>query len=362
MKLICFLIPVSFLWNILGYEQKPQTQVTIRGENFYINGHITLKGKFYQGMNLEGLLPNSRMVQGTFDDLNPETKELWKYPDTGKWDPDRNVTEFIAAMPLWREHGLLAITLNMQGGSPQGYSKDQPWHNSGFNADGSLHPKYLQRLQKILKKADELGMVVIVGYFYFGQDNRLADEQAVKNAVRNMTEFLLKTGYKNLLVEINNECNIKYRHPILLENRVHELITLAQSIKLKGRRLLVSTSFSGNHIPSDNILKVNDFVLVHGNGVSRPERIAEMVQIIRDKPAYGGQPIVFNEDDHFDFDKPMNNFLAATKAHASWGYFDYRMKSEPFEDGYQSMPADWGIHSARKRGFFDLLKKMVIDQ
>ena len=311
-------------------------------------------------MKLEGLLPNSRMVQGTFDDLNPDTRQLWKYPDTGKWDAERNMREFINAMPFWKANGLLAITLNMQGGSPQGYSKDQPWHNSGFNADGSLNPKYLQRLDKILKKADELGMVVIVGYFYFGQDNKLTDEMAVINGVKNMTRWLLSTGYKNLLVEINNECNIRYRHPILLENRVHELIKLAKSITLHGRRLLTSTSFSGNHIPSDNILAVNDFVLVHGNGVSKPERIGEMVQIIRNKPAYKGQPIVFNEDDHFDFDKPTNNFMSATKAHASWGYFDYRMKDEPFEDGYQSVPVDWGINSQRKKEFFELLKKMTL--
>jgi hypothetical protein len=362
MKRTSLFILTLFLSALIGNAQKQKTIVGIHGENFYINDRITLKGKSFQGMNLEGLLPNSRMVQGTFDDLNPDTRHLWKYPDTGKWDADRNTAEFIKAMPLWKAHGLLAITLNFQGGSPQGYSKDQPWNNTGFNADGSLNPKYLKRLSQILKKADELGMVVIMGYFYFGQDQRLRDEQAVISAVKNMTKWLLEQGHKNILIEINNECNIKYRHPILLENRVHELIELAKSIELNGRRLLVSTSFSGNHIPSDNILKVNDFVLVHGNGVSKPERITEMVQIIRDNPAYGGQPIVFNEDDHFDFYKPVNNFLAATKAHASWGYFDYRMKNESFEDGYQSMPADWGINSERKRGFFGLLKKMVSEK
>ncbi len=67
---------------------------------------------------------NSRMVQGIYDDRNPETRDRWKYPDTDKWDAERNTREFIAAMPEWRKHGLLAITLNLQGGSPQGYSKE----------------------------------------------------------------------------------------------------------------------------------------------------------------------------------------------------------------------------------------------
>jgi hypothetical protein len=37
--------------------------------------------------------------QGIFDDLNPETRARWAYPDTKKWDPDRNTREFVAAMP-----------------------------------------------------------------------------------------------------------------------------------------------------------------------------------------------------------------------------------------------------------------------
>ena len=46
--------------------------------------------------------------------------------------------EFVEAMPMWREHGLLAFTINLQGGSPEGYSKEQPWHNSALTADGDV--------------------------------------------------------------------------------------------------------------------------------------------------------------------------------------------------------------------------------
>src|SRR5262245_15109231 len=115
-----------------------KTTVTIQGEKFSINGKPTYQGRTWQGKAIEGLLFNSRMVQAIFDDLNPETVKLWAYPDTKKWDAERNVREFIAAMPTWRRHGLLGLTLNLQGGSPQGYSKQQPWHNSALKEDGSL--------------------------------------------------------------------------------------------------------------------------------------------------------------------------------------------------------------------------------
>jgi hypothetical protein len=35
-----------------------------------------------------------------------------------------------------------------------------------------------------MKRADELGMVVILGYFYIGQDQYLEDEKAVVDAVK----------------------------------------------------------------------------------------------------------------------------------------------------------------------------------
>jgi hypothetical protein len=106
-------------------------------------------------------------------------------------------------------------------------------------------------------------------------------------------------------------------------------------------------------------MAVSDFLLIHGNGVGKPERIMEMVQTIRVNNNYKGVPIVFNEDDHFDFDRPVNNFLAATREHTSWGYFDYRMKDEGFDEGYQSVPVNWKISSERKKGFFGLLKEMT---
>ena len=159
-----------------------QTHVTIVGEDFHLNGEPSYPGRTWNGHRIEGLLLNSRMVQATYDDLNPETASRWAYPDTGKWDADRNVSEFIAAMPEWKAHGLLAVTVNFQGGSPEGYSKTQPWINSAFNQDGSLRPAFTARMKRVLDAADSLGMAVIPGHFYFGQDQRPQDEAACLKA------------------------------------------------------------------------------------------------------------------------------------------------------------------------------------
>src|SRR5881394_3435255 len=75
-----------------------QTTVSIDGRAFRINGQPTYVGRSFRGMKVEGLLFNSRMVQGIFDDRNPATRHNWDYRD-GPWDADRNTREFVAAMP-----------------------------------------------------------------------------------------------------------------------------------------------------------------------------------------------------------------------------------------------------------------------
>ena len=349
-----------------GFAAEPVrvTAVGIDGAKFLINNQPTYKGRTWNGQSIEGLLLNTRMVQATFDDRNPETVGRWAYPDTKKWDADRNTKEFIAEMSGWRTHGLLGITLNLQGGSPQGYSKDQPWHNSALNADGSLDARAMTRFTQIIDKADELGMVVILGVYYFGQDQRVKDERAVIAGVDATVDWLIQKAYTNVILEVNNECNVKaYDHAILMPARVHELIDRAKKRGLEKKHpLLVGTSYGGGTIPKPNVVKASDFLLLHGNGVSDSARIGEMVRQTRKVPGYRPMPILFNEDDHFDFDKPANNFTAAIKEFASWGYFDYRMAGEEFDEGYQSVPVNWKTSSTRKKGFFKLLSQITGEQ
>jgi hypothetical protein len=315
---------------------------------------------------VEGLLLNARMVQGIFDDVNPATVGRWAYPDTGRWDAERNTSEFIAAMAGWRDHGLLAFTINLQGGSPEGYSRQQPWDNTAVAADGSLKPAYLDRLSRILDHADDLGMVVIVGVYYQGQDERVADEAAVIRGVEETARWLLRRGTTNAILEINNECDVRtYDHPILGPERVHELIERARAVTHEGRRLLVGTSYRGRGVPGDRVVAVSDLVLLHGNGVTDPASIGEMVDRTRALSSYRPMPVVFNEDDHFDFEQPVNNLRVALDHYASWGYFDPGAgaggagAAGDYVNGYQLVPVNWTMSTPRKRAFFDAVRAIT---
>ena len=338
--------------------QSRRTEVSIHANQFFLNGKPTYPGRTYKGVKIEGLLMNVRAVQAAFDDLNPATRSRWAYPDTGKWDPERNVREFLDALPEWRRHGVLAFTVNLQGGSPEGYSREQPWENSAIDPDGELRPAYMDRFARILERADQLDMVAIVGYFYFGQDQRVKDEAAVRRAVANATNWLLDTGRRNVLVEIDNECNVRaYHHEILKAPRVHELIEQAKALTRGGRRLLVGTSYGGGMPAEAGVVKASDFLLLHGNGPDDPARIRQMIQASRSVATWRPMPVLINEDDHFRFADPDNHLNAALSEYVSWGYFD--PGKGDYSDGYQCPPVNWGINTERKRQFFLTLREIT---
>ena len=374
-----------------------RTHVAIDREAWLIDGVPTYRQREYRGWPIEGRLLNSRMANAIFDDANSATRFLWRYPDTGRWDAVRNTDEFVRAVPVYREHGLTAVTVNLQGGAPFGYYREdrfrellaerqvaytdaelwrglpgpasQPWHNSPFGAHGALAQEpggHLARLSRILQRTDELGMVVVLGIFYFGQDERLRDEAAVCRAVEETCGWVLQEGWGNVVIEINNECDVpRYEHDILQPHRVHELIARARRVTHGADRLLVGTSYGGGRVPGDAVCAASDFILLHGNGVAEPARIAAMVDQTRALPAYAGQPIAFTEDDHFAFDRPDNNFTAALSRRASWGYFDPGpgagggLSPGNYADGYQNVPVNWAINTPRKRAFFDLLRQVT---
>ena len=137
----------------------------IHGWQFTIDGQPTYtatSGFPNADPRLAGTLLNLRAVQAIFDDANYPRQGskahpyqsntmgavVFDYPD-GPWDAERNTREFVAALPEWRRCGLLAFTVNLQGGGPTdgnyGDNPVQPHSNSGFDPEGKLLPAYARR-------------------------------------------------------------------------------------------------------------------------------------------------------------------------------------------------------------------------
>lgn len=327
-----------------------RTVVGISGTSFLINGRET-----YRGTRVAGMLLNSRMIQAVFDDASPATVANWRYPDTRRWSPNRNTSEFVAALPGYARHGLRAVTVGLQGGSARranGFRGDDQLPNvSAFRSDGSLKAAWLRRLERVIAASDRHGLVVIVSLFYFGQDHRLRNEAAVVRAVDGVTDWLLRRGYRNVLVEIANESDLFFEHAILGPDRVDELIARVQ--RRSQGRLKVSASFTSGHYPWDGTVRQADFVLVHGNGQDA-NGVRRIVEIVRSRTSFRAapKPIVFNEDS-----TSLANMRAAIDSRASWGYYDRGQND--YRHGYQSPPVNWRINTPAKRRFFDAVAQLA---
>ena len=349
------------------------TEVSIDGKKFLINGRPTYEGREHRGRQIEGLLFNSRMVQALFDDLCPETRDRWRYPDTGEWDPDRNTDEFCAALPEYRAHGLLAVTVGLQGGGAI-YTSDVYDHydNSAFEPDGSFREAYFDRLERILEAADEAGMVVIVNYFYWKHARRIEGDDVLKDITARVTDRLLRTGHRNILVDVANESAGFWKLPAMEPENVHQFIEIVQGTTLDGRRLLTAcSSGGGGSMATGRWREIEDFHLPHGNGLS-PDGLRDKLRCLKATEAFRERPrpIVVNEDSIY-----CGNLEAAVDEYASWGFYcqgygsvyqdrtnwKEHDREERFEDlsGYQTPPVNWGINTPLKRAFFDCLKQIT---
>ncbi|MEE4193566.1 MAG: hypothetical protein V2J07_00055 [Anaerolineae bacterium] len=352
------------------------TEVTIQGTDFYIDGKPTYEGRVFEGKHIEGMLFNVRAVQATFDDENPETAKRWAYPDTGVWDAERNVNEFCAALPAWRDHGVLAFTTNFQGGGAL-YSEEiyNSYRNNAYHLNGELKTAYSRRMKKILDAADDLGMVVIVGFFYWKQSGGMTTE-GIENACRQTCQFLRDTGKKNFLIEVANESRPMFPNEILREDQVHHLI---QQFQVEFPEMLFSVSLGGvnitRHIPSQKLVAVSDYVLLHGNQCT-PQTLKYGIDQVRSYPAYrkSPKPIIVNEDS-----PGMPNFDISWQNGVSWGYYDQGyggkdgygfdsyvdFKAHDREDtygelsGFQTPPVNWGINTPEKKAFFDRVAEIT---
>ena len=161
------------------------TRVSIVEGRWHLNGEIT-----YRGARAEGLLLNVRMVNAMFEDGNRPA-----------FDAEANTDAFIAHIPDYVAHGVLAFTLNLQGGMP-GYEGAA---NSAFNPDGSLRASYLKRVQRVIEACDRHGAVVILGCYYQRQDQVLEDDEAVRAGVVNVAKWIQACGFRNVVLEIANE-------------------------------------------------------------------------------------------------------------------------------------------------------------
>jgi len=302
-----------------------KTKITINGNKFLINGKPVYSEIKNANPASLGLLWNQRVIQGVFDDKKDRTRfNLFR---DGVFDPDKNTDNLIKALPEWHSYGLRAITVGFQGGGPVNCVDVREIENNPFGVDGaSLDPAYASRMDKLIRAADETGIIVICNFLYWAHANRIRDGRAITEAVKTASRFLRDGKYTNVIIDVANEYDIGMFSPHPIVN-THE--GMAQLIK-------IAREFSGGMITGCSgggcsfgreVLEESDAAIVHGNGSSRGEYYDFILKV---KNIAGNKPILCNED------SPCHTRMdIGLETYTSWGYYNNFTKQIP--------PADYSV-------------------
>ena len=306
--------------------------------------HLTYAGPEFRP-EAQGKLMNLRLAQALFHD---------DWMTEQPFDPDRNTDSVIAALDFYRRHGILMINVSLQGGDA-GYDKavngidrrngyrfgpQKGTYVSLFQPDGSLKPTWLDRLDRLLRAADQRGMVVNIIYFYQGQDEVFASTKSIHAAARNITDWLVSRNHRNIIIDVANEYDLGSRWDFngYIPQNILPLIDEVRDRFHQGRfDVPVTASSDSRMLYPRSLAGQTDIVLLHGNNRNpemKTRRAMELEGIDR--------PVLMNEDDNgrqTTAANLANDFASCDiffRHAAGWGYMPW-VQAQRFPFRY--MPA-----------------------
>ncbi len=115
---------------------------------------------------------------------------------------DDDTDELIVSLDVFKLFGVNTVSVYFMG-SRFGDVK-------GYRPDASLDPVYAERMARIIKAADDEGMVVLVGCLYWSNSRAKEDlshwkQKDANQAVANTVKWLKENKFTNVLVDPDNE-------------------------------------------------------------------------------------------------------------------------------------------------------------
>ncbi|HET8548121.1 MAG TPA: hypothetical protein VFL57_08965 [Bryobacteraceae bacterium] len=347
--------------------------------SFYVRAGAGRWARTYSGAQFRpeaaGRMMNLRIAQGIFHD---------EWLTEAPFDPDAHTARIIAALDTYKAHGILAISVSLQGAN-MAYevastirrtrdAKPGPAKGalmSAFHSDGSPKKPWLDRALRLAKELDRRGMVLNLIYFYAHQDEVLENTAAIDRAAVNATDWIIDNNLRNVVVEIANEHDVNaWDHDRYVHNEIGKLIQLARSrfdAKRARFRVPISASTGGGMRVYDGVRSYGDLTIVHGNNQPPEKKRARIAELVAD-PAMPG-PIYMNEDDNGRATTPTNlkkelaSCDAVFESGGSWGYMPWRqLQIFPFAHVLPSRLAEVRDDTApehRDPAYFNLVLKHI---
>lgn len=332
---------------------------------FYVRSGSGTWQKTYTGPSFRpeaaGRMMNLRVAQAVYHD---------EWLTEEKFDPERNTSRVIEALDDYKAHGILAISVSLQGAN-QAYERtpnikrirtaslgrEKGALMSAFQPDGSLKPAWMRRTLRLTRELDRRGMVMNLMYLYTHQDEVLTSREAVDRAIVNATDWVIRNNLRNVVIEIANEHDLKeWDHDRYVPDEMGKLIQLARARFAfhKARfQLPIMASTGGSMRVFDGVRDHADLTAIHGNNKTPEQKKARVAELAADTRMPG--PIYMNEDDNGrettreTLAKELASCDAVWQSGGSWGYMPWRQlqiypfrhyKPGPSADVRDDMPVE----------------------
>jgi hypothetical protein len=296
--------------------------------------HKTYTGKGYRP-EAAGKLMNLRIAQALFQD---------EYLTETHFDAKAHTRRVIEALDTYQRNGILALNVSLQGGNMH-YEREGSIRRdlaaklgpgkgalvSAFRPAGSLKGEWMDRLLMLQQALDQRGMVLNLIYFYVYQVDVLESPNAIDQAVRNITDWLIDHNCRNVMIEIANEYDTFDQTPYIANEMGHLIEVGRERFKAKKAafRLPISASALGNKSVQlyPSVLEHGDLSTIHGNFRTPEEKRKEVAELVADPKVPG--PVYMDEDDNGRETTPENlarelaGCDAVFQSGGSWGYMPW---------------------------------------
>ena len=310
-----------------------------KSERFYLRDssqarwQLTYTGGLYR-RQARGKLMTLRLGQSLFDD---------EWLEERQFDPEGNTTRVIEALDFYKQHGVMALTVSLQSGNPgydekvngiarNGSAKQGKTRGaliSAFAPDGSLKAAWTARLERLLRAADQRGMVVCLTYFHSAQDEIFTEPKTIAAAARNITDWLIEKDFRNVIINVADEWDLGGRswdHARFIPENINRLVEFVRErFNHADYTLPIGASSSGKMSYPDSLARVCDLVLLHGDGRTPGEKLSRLRQF-----RSTGRALWMIRDDNGRETTPANlsrekaSADALFKLGAGWGYMPWK--------------------------------------
>ncbi len=154
---------------------------------------------------------------------------------------DESTHQTIAYLDTFKYYGMNTISVFFMG-SRFGDIK-------GYNEDATLNPVYAERMARIIKAADQRGMIVLVGCLYWSTSAakwESWEQKDANKAVANTVAWLKDYDFKNVFVDVDNE-GMAHR------GKGFDVGELIRAGKKVNPDCIMASNYHGDPIPEEDL-------------------------------------------------------------------------------------------------------------